>query len=359
MKFVILSDTHCGIRNSSSIFIDYQERFYSEVLFPYMLENDIKHIVHLGDYYENRKFINFRALNANRVHFLAKLREYGMTMDIIPGNHDTYFRNTNDLNSLKELLGHYMEEVNIIMKPTVMTYDGMKMALIPWIAPDNHKKTMSFLKRCKADILGAHLELAGFEVYPGMKMAHGMDTEPFSKFEMVLSGHYHTKSHSDNIYYLGSQMEFFWNDAGDPKYFHVMDTSNRELTPVQNPITLFEKIYYNDGDNSPYDNNHWFNCDLDYLNDKFVKVIVVDKNDLYQFEQFIDRVQNMQIHELKIAENFKEFVGENVDDGQVDIENTETLLDSYIDAVNTNLDKGVIKRQVNELMIEAQSLEIS
>ena len=36
------------------------------------------------------------------------VREYGITMDIILGNHDTYFKNTNDLNSLKELKGHYM-----------------------------------------------------------------------------------------------------------------------------------------------------------------------------------------------------------------------------------------------------------
>jgi hypothetical protein len=320
-----------------------------------MLENDIKHIIHLGDYYENRKFINFKALHANRTHFLAKLREYGMTMDIICGNHDTYYKNTNDLNSLKELLGHYMDEVTIIMKPTVMDYDGMKMALVPWIAPDNYKKTMGFLKRCKADIVGAHLELAGFEVYPGMKMVHGMDASAFSRFEMVLSGHYHTKSSSDNIHYLGAQMEFFWNDAGDPKYFHVMDTSDRSLTPVLNPITLFEKIYYNDSST----NDDYFSMDLSYLNNKFVKVVVIEKTDVYQFEQFIDRVQNMQIHELKIAENFKEFVGENVDDGEVDIENTETLLDSYIDAVDTVLDKEIIKRQVNELMIEAQSLEIS
>ena len=50
-------------------------------------------------------------------------------MDIIPGNHDTFYKNTNDLQQFKELLGHYMNEVNIVMKPTVMDFDGFKIGL--------------------------------------------------------------------------------------------------------------------------------------------------------------------------------------------------------------------------------------
>ena len=87
MKIAILNDTHCGVRNSSDIFLDYQDRFYTEVFFPYCKEHNIKQILHLGDYYEHRKFVNFKALNSNRKHFLEPLRENGMSMDIIPGNH--------------------------------------------------------------------------------------------------------------------------------------------------------------------------------------------------------------------------------------------------------------------------------
>ena len=133
LKIAILNDTHCGIRNSSDIFIDYQERFYNEVFFPYLNEHGIKNIVHLGDYYEHRRYINFKALNSNRKVFLERLRSDGITMDIIPGNHDTYFKNTNELNSLKELLGHYMNEVNIVMEPSILDYDGLKLGLVPWI----------------------------------------------------------------------------------------------------------------------------------------------------------------------------------------------------------------------------------
>ena len=97
MDVAILNDTHAGVRNSSDIFIEYQARFYEEVFFPYLLENNIKNILHLGDYFEHRKYVNFKALNQNRRVFLDKLREYNIHMDIIPGNHDVYYKNTNDL----------------------------------------------------------------------------------------------------------------------------------------------------------------------------------------------------------------------------------------------------------------------
>ena len=106
MKVAILNDTHCGVRNSSDIFIKYQERFYTEVFFPYLKKHDIKQILHLGDYYDHRKYVNFKALNSNRKVYLDRLREDGIHMDIIPGNHDVFYKNTNELCSLKELLGH-------------------------------------------------------------------------------------------------------------------------------------------------------------------------------------------------------------------------------------------------------------
>jgi len=351
MKIAILNDTHAGCRNSSDIFMDYQERFYSEVFFPYLLENDIKHILHLGDYYDNRKTINFKALQHNRKIFLEPMRKHGITMDIIPGNHDVYYKNTNELNALKELQGHYMNEVNLVMKPTVMKYGNLDVALIPWINPENEKATLEFLETCRADIVGAHLELQGFEMQKGMPCMDGMDRKHFNRFEMVLSGHFHAKSTQGNVHYLGSQMEFFWNDCNDPKHFHVLDTETRELTAVRNPITIYEKIYYD------HENMNKFK-DLSYLDNKFVKVIVTNKGEPYEFERFIDRIQSQKIHELKIAEDFKEFLGSSVDDDNINVDDTETLVYDYIDNVNTDLDRGRIKKEISHLMKEAQTLEI-
>ena len=233
MKIAVLNDTHCGIRNSSEVFLDNAEKFYNEVFFPECEKQDIKQILHLGDYYDHRKFVNFKALNHNRRVFLDQLRKRGMSMDIIPGNHDTYYKNTNELNSLKECLGHYMNEVNIVMEPKVMKYGSLNVGLVPWICNDNYEQCMNFIRDCKADWIGAHLELKGFEMMRGLTNTHGMSPDIFKRFELVLTGHYHVGSKKDNIWYLGSQMEFFWSDAHDPKFFHIIDTETRQIEKIR------------------------------------------------------------------------------------------------------------------------------
>jgi hypothetical protein len=185
-----------------------------------------------------------------------------------------------------------------------------------------------------------------------MPNMHGMGTELFDRFELVMSGHFHTKSNQGNIHYLGSQMEFTWSDVDDPKHFHIFDTEKRELTPVKNPITIFEKVVYDDRKTVYNDYN------VEALKQKFVKVVVVNKSEPFLFDKFIDRIQDVDTHELKIAETFDEFMGENVDDAAISVEDTTQLLDSYVDAVDTDLDKDRIKNMMRGLYVEAQNEEI-
>lgn len=352
MRIAIINDTHTGIRNSSEIFLDNAETFYSDVFFPYIDAHGIDTIIHLGDYYDHRKFINFRALNRNRTMFLNPLRERGLKMHLTLGNHDTYYKNTNELNSPKELLGHYMNEVIIHPDPEVLEFDGFKFGIVPWICAENQQQVLKFLNTCSADVIGGHFEFSGYDMIKGIVNEHGMDPSTVSRFEMVLSGHYHTKSSKGNITYLGSQMEFYWNDVDDPKYFHILDTDARQLEAIHNPNTLFEKIYYDDSKGDP------LQADLSYVDNKFVKVIVINKTDAYTFDRFIDRLADRKLHDMKIAENFNEWIGENVDDENILLDDTSTILSSYIDAVETDLDRDKIKSQMHQLMIEAQTMEV-
>ena len=110
MKIALLNDTHAGVRGDMEAMAKYQGRFYEEIFFPYLKEHNIDHIIHLGDYFDRRKYVNFATLKANREHFIEPLIKNDISMDLIIGNHDTYYKSTNDVNAPQLLL---FNEANI------------------------------------------------------------------------------------------------------------------------------------------------------------------------------------------------------------------------------------------------------
>lgn len=354
MLLPIINDTHVDLRNGSEAYMSHLKRFFAEIFFPYCDKHQIKQVVHLGDYFDNRRGVNVRALHNARKNILEPMTERGISMIIIPGNHDVYHKNTNAVSSLREMFGYYIENVKIVERPTVLEIDGLSIGLLPWISEANYVESIEFISKCSAPILMSHLELSGFEMMKGQPSAtHGMDPSLFKRFEMVLSGHYHTKSTRGNIYYLGTQLEQTWADCDDPKYFHVLDTATRELTAVRNPLTLYSRIIYDDSKSDPIDL-----ISADVIKDKFVKVVVVKRTNVKTFEKFIQRIQDMgPLEQPKIIESFDEFAGTQVEDESIDLEDTSKLLHSYIDSVETDLDKERLKDMVQELYVEAQSGE--
>ena len=79
---------------------------------------------------------------------------------------------------------------------------------------------------------------------------------------------------------------------------------------------------------------------------------------VYMFDQFVDRLQSIETYELKIAESFEEYLGESVEDEKISLEDTTTLLDSYVEAVETDLEKDKLKLELRTLYTEAQNLEV-
>jgi len=351
MKIAIINDTHCGVKNGSDVFLNNAETFYTNVFFPYLKENNIDTILHLGDYFEHRKFINFKALNHNKRVFLDVLRERGIHMTIIPGNHDVYYKNTNELNSLRELLHEYDDCVTIYDQ--CVDYNpnnnGMTIGLVPWICAENEQECMDFLENTKSQIIMGHFELGGFKYMANANIkSHGMDKSKLKRFEAVYSGHYHTKSTQDNITYLGTQFELTWSDAGDPKYFHIFDTNTREMTPVRNPNNLYQKLVWDD---EP------IKLREDMVKGKYIKVIVTSKKDLFEFDKFLEKVYNFNPYEVKVLETFEEYSGDNVEDDKISTVDTTTLLNSYVDATETDLDNDTLKKMLQELYVEAQNYD--
>jgi hypothetical protein len=346
MLVALLNDTHFGCRNDSPAFIDYQNKFYDEVFFPYIIENNITTLVHLGDVVDRRKFINHNTAHNFREKFWNRLANLKIDTHIIIGNHDTYYKNTNEVNAIENL--NVGPEVKIYTQPREVEFDGTKIQFLPWICDDNYDDSIHAIDHSNADICFGHLEIKGFEMHGGHVNQHGLESNQFRRFEKVLSGHFHKKSDNGHIHYLGTQYEITWSDHKCPKGFHVFDTNTRELERIENPNRIFKKFIYDD---TKYDYTHQR---LENYNNCFVKLIVSQKTNEEVYNKLIEKFYNdINVHELIIVDeptlNTSTVREDILDQG----EDTLTFLGNYIEQVDTDLDKVKLKEFAKELYVEA------
>ena len=350
MKVAIITDQHFGARNDSVAFLNYFEKFYDEVFFPKLEEEGIDTVLILGDTFDRRKYVNFYALQRSKDMFFNKLREKNITVHMLAGNHDTYFKNTNDVNSPDLLLREY-DNINVIDSPVTITVDGTDICMMPWICPENYQASLDEMKNTKADICMGHFEIAGFAMYRGMESHEGLSKETFDKFDLVFSGHYHHKSDDGHIYYLGNPYELTWQDYNDPRGFHLFSLHDRGIEFIRNPNRMFERLEYDDKEQEPVD------LDTTDLKDKYVKLIVINKTDYYKFDKFIQKLYNKGCADIKIVEDMSEFQDGEIDE-EINLEDTASVLAHYIESVETDLDKDKIKSFMKGLYTEAVNLEV-
>lgn len=326
MKVAIITDTHYGCRKGSKIFHDYFEKFYNNIFFPYLDENGIDTVLHLGDVFDIRKSIDYQSLDWTKKVIFDPMKPYKVHM--LTGNHDLYYKNTNIVNSLSLLLNDY-PNIKIYSDPEIINLGGVNILLLPWICESNSQIAFDLINKNNFEIIMGHLELKGFQAYRGHIMEDGLDPKVFKNCKKVFSGHYHTRSDDGRIFYLGNPYELFWNDVDDSRGFTVFDTNTLEHTFVDNPYKLFKIIHYDDLDVDEFD---FTSC-----SDKIVKIVIKNKTSEEKFEKFIQILSKSNIHELKVIENFNKI---EMDDFEVeDSEDTLTLLNKYIDEVDFNLDK--------------------
>jgi DNA repair exonuclease SbcCD nuclease subunit len=350
LKVAIITDQHFGARNDSLTFLDFYQKFYDNTFFPVLDENGIDTVLILGDTFDRRKYVNFYSLQRAKEMFFDKLADRGIRVHMLAGNHDTYYKNTNDVNSPELLLTEY-GNIDVISNPETIVIDGTSICMMPWICPDNYQASIDQMSNTNAEICMGHFEIAGFAMYRGMESHDGLSKDLFNKFDLVFSGHYHHRSSDKHIHYLGNPYELTWQDFNDPRGFHLFDLSTRELGFIQNPYTMFSRIEYDDKDREVLDLNA-----LD-LKDKYVKLVVVNKTDYYKFDKFIQSLYTKGCHEIKIVEDLSEFEDGEVGE-EINLEDTLSVLSNYIDSIETDVDKEQVKTFMKSLYTEAVNVEV-
>ena len=354
MQIAILGDSHFGMRNDSIHFHKYYQKFYSEIFFPYLKENNITEIYQLGDLFDRRKYINFNSLYLSKKYFFDALKKHNLKMVTLLGNHDISYKNTLQVNSSQLLLKEY-DNIQVIDEPTTLDFEGVTIDFIPWICAENEEQIKKFIETSRSEICFGHFEIAGFEMDKGNVCHEGMDKTTLHRYDIVLSGHFHHKSTDGQIYYVGTPGEMTWADYDDVRGFHIFDTETRELTFIKNNHRMFYKLEYDD---RKQDFEFWKNFDFSQFNEKYVKVFVLKKNNAYLFDTVLDKLIKENPIDICVLENFEELASLEEESFE-EAEDTVTILSKYIDQLTLNVDADKLKNVMRELYVECLSAESS
>ena len=352
MKIALITDTHFGVRNDNVNFLDYFDKFYSKEFFPELAKRGIKTVIHLGDIVDRRKYINYVTLRRMKEMFIDKCKSEGIDLHVIVGNHDVPYKNTNDVNSMRELFDK--SDVTYYSEATDIKLDGHDIMIMPWINNENYASAVKAMADSPAQVLFGHLEVAGCLMDRGNINEHGMQIADFSKFDLVCSGHFHHKSTTKNIEYLGCPYELTWADYGDQKGYHIYDTADRSLEFIRNPYSMFNKVFYNEADKTMED---ILDVDFDGFTNTYVKVIKQNCDNPYWFDLFIDKLYKSNPVNIQIVDDHMNLNLEDDEDIVNEAEDTLTILSKYIGTLSDNVPKKKLDTLVRSLYNEALTIE--
>lgn len=340
--FAIINDVHIGARNGNEHIRAAQGRFF-KTMFDDMESNDIKTLVILGDLFDKRKIIDFKSLEFARKELFDVAKEKNLSVIILLGNHDVYYKSTNKLSSPELLLRDY-DNVEIVNEPCNKTIEGIRCAMVPWVTEDNYEACVEHIKTSPAPVLLGHFEFVGFELVPGHNSKSGFEVSDFEKYDIVLSGHYHIKSNKKHVHQLGTQYEMDWGDYGIKKGYHTFDGKNLVMIENEDPLHI----------RFSFDGKKMKN-DIDVKN-KYVKVVVNTFENKKFLDAFVEELREMSPADLRIVDNV------SVDDVVSEFATTEGIsMSDVFDEAVTLLDgisdesKESIKTRINKIYMTALS----
>lgn len=340
MKVAIITDTHFGVRNDSLPMQASMKKFLEHVFFPTLDEHHITRLIHGGDFFDRRKFVNFATARFVWESFAKPLADRGITQDVIVGNHDIYYREHTHLSSIDEMYRH--TPIAVHANPTEIEIDGLGMLLLPWITESNRERSLQLLHETSCSIVLGHLEIEGFQMYRGMPSIGGFSPKLFDRFDLVMSGHYHHKSQQGPIQYLGAAWPMIWSDYKDSRGFHIFDTDTKDLTFIENPYSIFCRIVYDDADKK-----HDYIKELvsqilakdSNYHDAYIKIVVQSKNQPYWFDLMMDALYKVGAQDIIVVDDIVVNDDETETEQSSPNKDTIALMREYLDSTTISCDK--------------------
>lgn len=199
------TDIHYGLKQNSRLHLEDCHRYIDWFITEAKARN-AETCIFLGDWHHHRASVNVATMNAT-IKDLKKLNDAFETVYFITGNHDLYYRDKRELNSIE-----YARDLpNFVMVDEHFVQDGV--AILPWLVADEHKKVQKY----KVKYMFGHLELPYFKMNAMVEMPDhgGIKAEDLTGPEYVFSGHFHKRQYKNNIHYIGNAFPHNYADVDD------------------------------------------------------------------------------------------------------------------------------------------------
>ena len=224
----IFSDIHLGIHQNSPFWIEislqWARWFVSEID-----KQNITDVIFCGDFFHYRDEVSLLSLDAAR-----KLLDIfkNKTIYMITGNHDCYYKETSEINSLSIFSGR--DNIKVIESVTTLNFNGKNVTFCPW------GTKIDLIP--KSDIIFGHFELQNFRMN-GFKICDSGDLPEvlLSKAPLVFSGHFHLRDErsfgNNKIIYVGNPFEMDFGDSYQQKGYYILDLNKSSYTFTENALT--------------------------------------------------------------------------------------------------------------------------
>jgi len=227
----VFSDIHLGLGQDSENWHKIMLEFAEWAAKTYR-EKGITDILIPGDVFHNRNEIALKTLDTGH-KFFEILKEFRIF--ISSGNHDSWLKNSSEVNSLAALKGrNNIHIIDTITKTYFIKNSPKKLSMIPWGIKVSDIPT--------TDICFGHFELATFALNNHKICQHGEDVQNlFEKSSFIVTGHFHKKEFREykngKVLYLGSPYQQNFGDSGDVRGIYIMDLHTNEFEFIENRIS--------------------------------------------------------------------------------------------------------------------------
>lgn len=204
-KAALITDIHFGLKSNSQVHNDDCLNFVKWATAK-AKEHGCETAMFLGDWHNNRASINIVTLNYS-LRALEHLNDNFDRVYFIPGNHDLYYRDKRDIQSVE--WARHLPNIQIVND----WFASGDVVIAPWLVGDDHKR----IPRLSAKYMFGHFELPGYLMNAMVAMPdHGeVRREHFNNFDHVFTGHFHKRQTQKNITYIGNCFPHNYADAGD------------------------------------------------------------------------------------------------------------------------------------------------